>query len=83
MDKKYTYIDLRLHSYMFNADDFDSTREFFRHIFNEEHHSLEDYSDEDIYEGFRRQYEEWVGTWTNECEEQFQVALDIYVRNLH
>jgi hypothetical protein len=83
MEKEYTYVDLRLHSYMFGADDFESLRDFFRYIFNEEKHSLEDCSDEDIYEGFRRQYEGWVGTWTNECEKQFQFALDKYVRNLH
>lgn len=83
MEKEYTYADLRLHSYMFNADDFASTRDFFRYIFTEERHSLEDCSDEEIYEAFRRQYEGWVGTWTNECENQFQLALDKYVRNLH
>ena len=83
MDKKYTYTDLRLHSYMFQSDDFDSLREFFRHIFNEEKHSLKECSGEDIYEGFRRQYEEWVGTWTKECENEFQLALDKYVRDLH
>ena len=83
MEKEYTYVDLRLHSYMFQCDDFDSLRDFFRYIFTEEKHSLEDCSDEDIYEGFRRQYEGWVGTWTYEAEEEFQRALDIYIRGLH
>lgn len=83
MQMKYNYIDLRLHSYMFEHADFDNVRSFFRHIFTTERFALEDYEDNDIYEALRRQYEEFVGSWTNECENAFQSTIDIYLRDLH
>lgn len=82
-EKLYTYIDLRLHSHMFNVNDYSSVRDFFRSMFTEERYALEDKEDSDIYEACRRQWEEFVGDWNEECENEFQIALDIYVRNLH
>ena len=75
---KYTYLDLRFHAYMYEAVDFrgeNGTLDFFRHVFNEERHVIEDYSIEDVYEALRRQYEEFVGTWNEKCEYAFnQIA---------
>lgn len=83
MNHKYTYIDLRLHSYMFNYHDFDNLKSFFRHIFVTERYALEDYEDIDIYEAFRRQYEEFCGRWSEECENVFQSTLDKNLRDLY
>ena len=72
---KYTYLDLRFHPYMFEAADFrgeNSTYEFFRHVLNEERYAIEDYSEKDIYEALRRQFEEFAGTWTEKCERAFE-----------
>ena len=82
-EKLYTYVDLRLHSHMFNVSDYSSIRDFFRNMFIEEKCALEDIEDSDIYEGCRRQWKEFVGEWTEECENEFQDALDRYVRDLH
>lgn len=72
---KYTYLDLRFHSHMFEAADFcgeNATLEFFRHVLNKERYAIEDYSESDIYEALRRQYEEFVGTWNEKCEHAFE-----------
>ena len=72
---KYTYLDLRFHPYMFDFADFrgeNSTYEFFRHVLNEERYAIEDYSEEDVYEALRRQFEEFAGTWTDKCERAFE-----------
>lgn len=75
---KYTYLDLRFHAHMFEAVDFrgeNGTLEFFRHVLNEERYAIEDYSESDIYEALRRQYEEFVGTWNEECEIAFNQVV--------
>lgn len=72
---KYTYLDLRFHPYMFEAVDFrgeNGTLEFFRHVLNEERYAIEDYSEKDVYEALRRQFEEFAGTWTEKCERAFE-----------
>ena len=72
---KYTYLDLRFHPYMFEAVDFRSENgvlEFFRHVLNEERYAIEDYSEKDVYEALRRQFEEFAGTWTDKCERAFE-----------
>lgn len=71
MDKKYTYVDLKIHSYMFNKNDFGSIEEFFEYIFRQERYSLEEVSAADMLEGFVRQYEDWVGRWTAEVNKAF------------
>ena len=79
---KYTYLDLRFHPHMFEADDFrgeNKTLEFFRHVLNEERYAIEDYLVDDIYEAFRRQYEEFVGKWDDTCGEAFERAILIYL----
>lgn len=82
-EKLYTYVDLRFHSHMFTVNDYSSLRDFFRNMMNEERYALEDIEDSDIYEGCKRQWEEIVGEWTEKCENEFQDALDRYVRDLH
>lgn len=72
---KYTYLDLRFHPYMFEAVDFrgeNGVLEFFRHVLNEERYAIEDYSEKDVYEALRRQFEEFAGTWTDKCERAFE-----------
>ena len=73
---KYTYLDLRFHSHMFDFADFkrgeNHVLEFFRHVLNEERYAIEDYSVKDVYEALRRQYEEFVGTWNETCERAFE-----------
>ena len=75
MDKKYTYVDLKIHSYMNNKNDFDSIEEFFEYIFEQERYSLKEVSTADMLEGFVRQYEDWVGPWTAEVNEAFSKAI--------
>jgi hypothetical protein len=72
---KYTYLDLRFHPYMFEAVDFrgeNGVLEFFRHVLNEERYAIEDYSEKDVYEALRRQFEEFAGTWTDKCERAYE-----------
>lgn len=72
---KYTYLDLRFHPYMFEAADFrgeNSRLEFFRYVLNGESHAIEDYSEKEVYEALRRQYEEFAGTWSETCERAFE-----------
>lgn len=71
---KYTYLDLRFHPYMFEAIDRgeNGVLEFFRHVLNEERYAIEDYSEKDVYEALRRQFEEFAGTWNEKCERAFE-----------
>lgn len=72
---KYTYLDLRFHPYMFEVVDFrgeNGVLEFFRHVLNEERYAIEDYSEEEVYEALRRQFEEFAGTWNDKCERAFE-----------
>ena len=72
---KYTYLDLRFHPYMFEAFDYrgeNGVLEFFRHVLNEERYAIEDYSEKEVYEALRRQFEEFAGTWTDKCERAFE-----------
>jgi hypothetical protein len=81
---KYTYLDLRFHSHMFEAADFrgeNATLEFFRHVLNEERYAIEDYLVDEIYEAFRRQYEEFVGKWNDTCSEAFERAILIWLKS--
>lgn len=78
MDKKYTYVDLKIHSYMFNKNDFDSIEDFFEYIFEQERYNLEEVSNADMLEGFVRQYEDWVGPWTAEINKAFSDAISDY-----
>lgn len=75
MKKEYTYLDLRFHSYMFEYDEFrrdeNPTLAFTRYVLGEERYAIEDCSEEDVYEAFRRQYEEFVGKWTEANERAF------------
>lgn len=80
MDKKYTYVDLKIHSYMFDKDNFDSTKEFFEYIFRQERYSLEEVRNADMLEGFIRQYEDWVGSWTDEVSKAFSETIVDYRR---
>ena len=79
----YNYLDLRFHSYMFEYHDFigrdeDPRVAFFRYIFNDERHVLEDYSDASIHEALKRQYEQFVGTWNEECEKAFDRIIIMF-----
>ena len=71
---KYTYLDLRFHPYMFEAIDRSENGEleFFRHVLDEERYAIEDYSEEEVYEALRRQFEEFAGTWTDKCERAYE-----------
>lgn len=65
---KYNYLDLRFHSHMFTNFDYEDTETWMRSVFIEESCAIADYSTPDIYLAFRRQYEEFVGKWNDECE---------------
>lgn len=78
MEKLYTYVDLRVHPHMFKSDDFNSTEDFFDYIFAREKHTLNEVTDEDITEGFIRQYEDRVQPWTPGLEEVFVRSLKNY-----
>lgn len=65
---------------MFGRDDFDSTEEFFEYIFKRERYSLEHVRNADIFEGFVRQYEDWVGSWTDEVGKAFSETIVDYRR---
>ena len=65
---------------MFDKNDFDSIKEFFEYIFRQERYSLEEASYADMLEGFVRQYEDWVGSWTAEVNEAFSGAFSDYRR---
>lgn len=78
LNKNYTYVDLRVHSYMFS--DFSSATDLIHQIFNDEKYAFEDIEDDDIYSGIRRQYTEFVGEWTNECEQAFDREISILKR---
>lgn len=76
--KQYNLIDLRIHPYMYTFHDYvgeNAKLEFFRHIMTEEKHVLTDFQDGDIYEAFRRQYEEFVGAWDKNCERAFNRVI--------
>lgn len=79
----YNYLDLRFHSYMFEYHDFVGRNEnphvaFFRNIFNDERYVIEEYSDASIHEALKRQYEEFVGTWDEECEKAFNRVIIMF-----
>ena len=79
----YNYLDLRFHSYMFEYHDFVGRNEdphvaFFRNIFNDERYTIEEYSDASIHEALKRQYEEFVGTWDEECEKAFNRVIIMF-----
>ena len=83
MEKLYTYVDLRLHPYMFSADEYPSLHDFFRNMFTAEKHVLEDIEVDDVYEGCRRQWEEYVADWEDEHDNEFAAAFDMYVRSIY
>lgn len=68
LEKKFTEVDLCLHSYMYDSTDFKTVQEFFQHISDQTDGLLDDYDLTDIREAFVRQYTGWVGYWTNEVE---------------
>ena len=79
----YNYLDLRFHPYMFEYDDFTGRDEdphvaFFRYIFNDERYSIENYTDTSIYDALKRQYEEFVGEWDEECEKAFDRVIIMF-----
>lgn len=79
----YNYIDLRLHPHMYDYHDYDNVRSFFRHVISEEKCMIEDFSEESIHEALRRQFESFVGKWTDECEMAAQSAIDKYILELN
>lgn len=72
--KKYNYADLRFHSYMYDAIDY-SPSEFARHVVLNEGGMLDEISEEDFVEAFRRQYELIHSAWNDEIAN----ALDIEI----
>lgn len=61
--RTYNFIEMRLHPHMFNYYDYANTGAFIRRVLDMEREMLRDYSREEIRRAFKRQYEEWVGTW--------------------
>lgn len=78
----YNYIDLRLHPYMYDYHDYNNVKAFLYHVISEERDMISDYSEELIHEAIRRQYEQFVGKWTNECEMAAQSAVDRFILDL-
>ena len=72
---RYTYLDLRFHSYMFEFDEYRRDENpiliFTRNVLTNERYAIEDFSEDDVYEAFRRQYEEVIGRWTEANERAF------------
>lgn len=61
--RTYNFIEMRLHPHMFNYHDYANTSAFIRRVLDMERGMLQDYSREEIRQAFKRQFEEWVGTW--------------------
>jgi hypothetical protein len=72
---QYTYLDLRFHPYMFEFDEYYRDENpiliFTRNVLTNERYAIEDFSEDDVYEAFRRQFEQFVGTWTDNNERAF------------
>lgn len=64
--RMYNFIEMRLHPHMFNYHDYANIGAFIRRVLDMEREMLRDYSREEIRRAFKRQYEEWVGTWDEE-----------------
>lgn len=79
----YNYIDLRLHPHMYDYHDYKDVKTFFRHVISEEKDMISDFSEELIHEALRRQFEHFVGIWTDECENAAQSVIDKIILELH
>lgn len=79
----YNYIDLRLHPHMYNYHGYKDVKTFFRYVISEEKNMISDYSEELIHEALRRQFEHFVGIWTDECENAAQSVIDKIILELH
>jgi hypothetical protein len=44
---------------------------FTRNVLTNERYAIEDFSEDDVYEAFRRQFEQFVGKWTDDNERAF------------
>lgn len=84
LPNRYNYLDLRFHSYMYEYHDFRRNESpliaFFRYVLNEERETIEDYSDKDVHDALKRQFNDFVSRWDDDCERAFERVI-LIVRN--
>ena len=64
--KQFTYVDIRLHPFMYEVHDYSSMADFIHHVILTEGYLLDDVNPRDFYEAFRRQYELIHSVWCDE-----------------
>ena len=74
--KKYTYADMRLYSYMFQVDDFETKEEWIDYILESEKYQLEIISKEQVIRAFINMYNEVVGKLSEDTIKIFMDKLD-------
>lgn len=73
--KMYTYADMRLYSYMFQVNDFETEEEWIDYILESEKYQLEIISKEQMVRAFINMYNEVVGKLKEETVKMFRDKL--------
>ena len=74
--KKYTYADIRLYSYMFQVDDFDTKEEWIDYILESEKYQMDIITKEQMVRAFINMYNEVVGNLSEDTVKLFMDKLD-------
>ena len=73
--KMYTYADMRLYSYMFQVDDFDTEEEWIDYILESEKYQMDIITKEQMVRAFINMYNEVVGKLSEETVKMFMDKL--------